>query len=98
MEFSEDVVWQVWAKGYQSSNDPIMWRKDECGAWIFRGDYRRKDTEFGWEIDHIIPIQDGGTDDIPNLRPLHWENTERNKDGSLVCRTTSNGSYNTRRP
>ncbi|TBR12384.1 MAG: HNH endonuclease [Candidatus Nitrosotenuis sp.] len=97
MTFSEEIVWQVWSKGYPSSNDQMLWRKDECGAWIFRGDYGKRDAEYGWEIDHITQASDGGTDDISNLRPLHWENVARNEDGSLVCRITSSGSYNVRR-
>jgi hypothetical protein len=97
MTFPEDIIWEVWSKGYPDSNDPLLWRHDECGAWIFRGDYDRKDSEYGWEIDHIISKSDGGTDDISNLRPLHWENMERGSDGRLVCRIIANGSYNVRR-
>ena len=28
---------------------------------------------YGWEIDHIKPKKDGGSDDLSNLRPLQWE-------------------------
>ncbi len=84
MGFSEEVVWKVWAKGYQTGNDPLMWRKDECGAWIFRGDYGKRNSQYGWEIDYIVPVSEGGTDDLSNLRPLHCENTVRTKDGSLA--------------
>lgn len=94
--FSDEVVWKVWAKGYQTENDPLMWRKDECGAWIFRGDYG-KNSQYGWEIDHIVSVSEGGTDDLPNLRPLHCENTVRAKDGSLACPVTSEGAENVRR-
>ena len=42
----------------------------KCGAWIFRGHYGRKDSEYGWVIDHIKPLSEGGTNDISNLRPM----------------------------
>ncbi len=96
MIFSEEVIWQIWSKGYPSS-DSLLWRRDECGAWIFRADYEKTDSEYGWKIDHIMPVSEGGTDDISNLRPLHLENTERNPDGSLVCRVTSESSHNIKR-
>ncbi|KUG25132.1 hypothetical protein ASZ90_005048 [hydrocarbon metagenome] len=35
---------------------------------------------YGWEIDHIIPLSLGGTDDIANLQPLHWENNRKKSD------------------
>lgn len=96
MGFSEEVIWQIWSKGYPS-NDSLLWRKDECGAWILRGDYGKRDSEYGWEIDQIIPASEDGTDNISNLRPLHWENAVRETDGGIVCRVTSEGSHNIRR-
>lgn len=95
MGFSEGVVWQVWSKGHLSSNDPVLWRKDECGAWMFRGDYGKR-TEYGWVVDHIKPVSEGSTDDISNLRPLHWENTAHSDDGSLLCSVRADGINNRR--
>jgi HNH endonuclease len=93
--FSEETVWKTWIKGIiAGGNDPILWRKDECGAWIFRGHYGRKDSEYGWVIDHIKPLVEGGTDDISNLRPMHWDNTGRKADGDIECHATSTGVYN----
>src|SRR4029077_4089301 len=76
MTFSEAIVWQVWSKGtVVGANDALLWRKDEYGAWIFRSHYGNLDSEYGWVIDYIKPLSDGGTDELSNLRPLHWENT-----------------------
>src|SRR5574337_314545 len=94
-EFSDDIIWNVWSKGeIFAGNDPVFWRKDVCGAWIFRSHYKRTDSEYGWVIDHIKPLSEGGTDNISNLRPLHWENTMRRTDGSPECRVTSTGIFN----
>lgn len=97
-KFSDEVIWQVWAKGFDTGgSDALIWRKDECGAWLFRSEYGKRDSEYGWEIDHIKPVSEGGTDDISNLRPLHWENHGRKTDGSVDCMVTSQGSQNVRK-
>ncbi len=65
MSFSEDIVWQVWSKAYVTTvSDAPVWRKDECGAWIQRTQYGNRNSQYGWEIDHIMPKSEGGTDDI----------------------------------
>lgn len=93
--FSGDTVWMVWSKGeIFAGNDPVFWRKDVCGAWIYRGHYGRKDSEYGWVIEHIIPLSEGGTDDVSNLTPMHWKNTVRKTDGNFECNVTSAGVHN----
>ena len=36
-------------------------------------DYGREGI-YGWEIDYIVPLSDGGTNRFDNLRPIHWMN------------------------
>jgi len=83
-KFSETVIYQVWDKGIQvPNNNPALWRKDICGAWMKWSDYGNRDSKYGWEIDHIIP---NGGDDLSNLRPLQWENNCSRQDGPLICK------------
>ena len=63
----------VWNKGHQVLGyDPDVFRKDDIGYWICYADYDNRQSEYGWQIDHIQPIALGGFDELANLRPLHW--------------------------
>lgn len=55
-------------------NDPNIFRKDAFGWWIKWTEYGDRDSEYGWEIDHVQPTILGGSDAVSNLRALHWRN------------------------
>jgi hypothetical protein len=97
MSLSKDTIEQVWKKGaaVQSFN-PTMWRKDQCGAWISRNEYGNRKSPYGWEIDHITPRSQGGSDHLSNLRPLQWENNVRKQSGRLGCAVTAYSRLNFR--
>lgn len=96
MSFSDQQIANVWAKAQyvDDTNEARGFRKDRCGAWIRGGDYGNRNTTFGWEIDHIIPKSQGGSDALSNLQPLHWENNAAKGDGRLDCAVTSEGTTN----
>lgn len=63
--------------------DPAIWRRDRYGSAIRHSDYGNMSSEYGWEIDHAIPLSRGGTDSLDNLQALHWKNN-RAKSDSLI--------------
>jgi hypothetical protein len=92
MVYSEETIQGVWEKGRTvPDNDPDVWRKDECGAWIQRVMHGDRDSQYGWEIDHILP---GGSNEISNLRPLQWKNSVGRGDGRLKCNVIASGVDN----
>jgi hypothetical protein len=76
--FSKATIRAVWKKAIVDPGYTIF-KKDRCGATIKRDDYGKTQI-YGWEIDHIKPVAKGGTDDLGNLEPLHWENNRHKAD------------------
>lgn len=91
----KEIVEKVWTKAFAQLNyDSEHIRKDRCGALKVFEEYRNRDSKYGWEIDHIILVYKGGTDDMSNLQPLHWDNNVAKGGGELVYKVKANGQYN----
>jgi 5-methylcytosine-specific restriction endonuclease McrA len=82
--FAAVVINWVWELGQVDARYP-GYRKDTFGGWMKYTDYG-KTTSYGWEVDHIIPVSRGGSDDLYNLQPLQWRNN-RLKSDKIVRRT-----------
>ena len=70
---SNKLIEEVWDKGKTiKGKDPDVWRKDVYSNKIRFGSYGTE-GDFGWEIDHKNPKDKGGSNQLKNLQPLHWE-------------------------
>lgn len=76
-----EVLKLVWQKTSTVDGlDPSEYRKDRLGRIIRYSHYGRRDSDFGWELDHIVPQSKGGDDKISNLQALHWENNMKKRN------------------
>src|SRR5258708_7521623 len=95
MAYDQATIIAVWKKGtVVGNNDPAVWRQDSCGAWMQSKKYGDRDSQYGWEIDHIVSIDRGGSDALGNLRPLQWENNVATGTKDLVCKVKAKGQDN----
>ena len=79
--FGSTTVGDVWKKGREiDSFDKDVWRHDVCGKPMKHSEYGNTDSKHGWEVDHIKPVAEDGSDDLSNLQPLQWENNREKSD------------------
>lgn len=90
MTYSDEMKKKIFQKGaviIDEDSDKI--RKDECGAIIHFDEYGNRNSDYGWEIDHICPKSENGKNDLKNLRPLQWKNNLDKDNGRLKCNVVS---------
>lgn len=88
---------EVWEKAkIVPNNDPAIYRQDYAGAWIRRDHYGLTNSEYGWQVDHLLPLCMDGTYDIVNMYPLQWQNNKRKGDNYPNWETimTAEGKHN----
>jgi 5-methylcytosine-specific restriction endonuclease McrA len=79
--WTEVVKLAIWKKGQVIPNySPDDWRRDKCGQLMKRSEYGNRQSDSGWEIDHINPVSNNGNDSIDNLQPLNWKNNADKSD------------------
>ena len=72
---SDTLKYAAWQKATPViGRDPNYVRQDAFGWYIVWSDYGNRDSDYGWEIDHISPTILGGLDIPANVRALHWRN------------------------
>ncbi len=92
--YDADLVRSVWECAEEvPGNDSELWRKDEFGAWIYRFDYGRRNSEFGWEI---CDVNTGGNSDLLAMRPMQWQNYIDQVAALTQSRVTAHGLRNGR--
>lgn len=77
MAGTQDRKDDVWDKAATiRGKDPDLYRRDPYGNMMYKPSYG-KDSDMGWEIDHIKPESLGGSDNLRNLQAL---NTRKNRE------------------
>ena len=79
--WSQQQIVSVWQKGAPIQDyDAAIWRRDRCGSAMKFSEHGNRQSEYGWEIDHINPVDNKGGDELNNLQPLNWANNAAKGD------------------
>ena len=87
MELNRETAMRLWCKAYGSMTKV----KDFSGREIAKGAYNDRNSDFGWNVDHILPQSRGGKTTDHNLVCCHILTNDEKAD-SFPC-FSANGSH-----
>lgn len=67
MELNHETAMRLWNKQFGKSNEVF----DYAGRKIMKGAYNQRNSQFGWNVDHIFPESKGGKTTDANLICCH---------------------------
>jgi hypothetical protein len=76
MEINRETAMFLWTKCY--GKDTRV--KDFTGREIEKGSYGDRNSDYGWNLDHILPLSQGGEDDESNLICCHIRTNDEKAD------------------
>ena len=76
-DYSAEELLAVWSKGQIIAGySNIEWRRDSAGNAIRFHDYGET-SDYGWVVDHIVPLARGELDAAFNWQTLYWRENLR---------------------
>lgn len=99
--FKSSKISMVWdkAKPINGLYESLGIREDVYGSLIKQNEYGNRSSFLGWEVDHINPKKNSGSNHISNLQPLYYRNNLQKSDKSqvqFICEAllaTKKGAY-----
>jgi 5-methylcytosine-specific restriction endonuclease McrA len=64
MELGRDTAMKIWERDYSGETSA----KDFKGRLMLKSAYGDEASDYGWDIDHIMPKAQGGGNEMSNLR------------------------------
>jgi len=71
------AIWDNTARGGGRNN--LLYRRDIAGAFIKMGELNQE-TEFGWVIEPLMPLEKGGKLEVNNCLAMHWKNAKARRE------------------
>lgn len=76
MDLNRETAMRLWAKSFGKETKV----KDYSGRVIAKGAYNDRSSEFGWNVDHVLPVSRGGTTADYNLVCCHIKTNDEKAD------------------
>mgnify|MGYP005768069053 CR=1 FL=1 len=84
MELNRETAMRLWVRDFGKASKAV----DFAGREIVKGAYNDRNSNFGWNVDHILPQSQGGKTADSNLKCCHIFTNDEKADSSHVLLQT----------